>query len=389
MWFFRSPEIVFGEGSLAHLAELEGSRALVVTDRNVESLGLVRMVTAQLEQAGMEVSVFADVEPNPSLQTVRRGGQVALEVKPDWIVGLGGGSCLDAAKSIWIQYERPDLEPDNVAPMGRLGLRQKARLIGIPTTSGTGAEVTWPIVLTDTEEHRKVTVGHHENIPDLAIVDPILVRALPAQITADTGMDVLTHAVEGYTSQWHNDFSDGLCLKAIQLVFDYLPRACHDGCNDEEARERMHNAATIAGLGFGNSMAALAHGLGHAIGALLPIPHGRAVGLCLPYTIEFSVRGDLPTRYGDIARLLGLAAGDEAEAAAALAAAVRELASNVGQPTCLREAGILPGTFEEKLAAIVDNAFFDSATLIGPRVPEDEDGERLLCCIYDGRAIDF
>ncbi|HSJ53468.1 MAG TPA: iron-containing alcohol dehydrogenase [Anaerolineae bacterium] len=389
MWFFRSPEIVFGEGALDHLASLEGRRALVVTDRNLESLGLVRVVAARLQQAGMDVSVFAEVEPNPSLQTVQRGGKVALEVEPDWIVALGGGSCLDAAKSIWIQYERPDLGPDDVAPMGRLGLRQKARLIGIPTTSGTGAEVTWPIVLTDAEEHRKISVGHPENIPDLAIVDPALVRTLPPQITADTGMDVLTHAVEGYTSQWHNDFADGLCLKAIQLVFDYLPRAYDGGCDDEEARERMHNAATIAGLGFGNSMAALAHGLGHAIGALLPIPHGRAVGLCLPYTVEFSVRGDMPTRYGDVARLLGLAAGDEAEAAASLAAAVRELAIKIGQPTSLSEAGILPGTFQEKLASIVENAYFDSATLIGARIPEDEDMERLLLCIYEGRPVDF
>jgi alcohol dehydrogenase class IV len=212
---------------------------------------------------------------------------------------------------------------------------------------------------------------------------------LPAQITADTGMDVLTHAVEGYTSQWHNDFSDGLCLKAIQLAFDYLPRAYHEGCDDEEARERMHNAATIAGLGFGNSMAALAHGLGHAMGALLPIPHGRAVGLCLPYTIEFSVRGELPTRYGDIARLLGLPAGDEAEAAAALAAAVRELSREVGQPTSLREAGIDPEPFEQTFAAIVENAIFDSTTLIGPRIPEDEEVERLLQYIYEGRPVDF
>ena len=269
------------------------------------------------------------------------------------------------------------------------GLRQGARLIGIPTTSGTGAEVTWPIVLTDTREHRKISVGHPENIPDLAIVDPTLVLDLPAQITADTGMDVLTHAVEGYTSQWHNDFADGLCLKAIQLVFDFLPRAYRQGCDDEEARERMHNAATIAGLGFGNSMAALAHGLGHAIGALLPIPHGRAVGLCLAYTIEFSVRGDLPTRYGDIARFLGLAASDEGEAAACLATAVRELARSVGQPASLREAGISPETFEEVLPAIVDNAYFDSATLIGPRIPEDEDMERLLRCVYEGRPVDF
>jgi alcohol dehydrogenase class IV len=389
MWFFRSPEIVFGEGSLEHLASLEGRRALVVTDENVEKLGFVRLVAAQLRQAGMEVAVFAEVEPNPCLETVIRGAQVALAVEPDWIVALGGGSCLDAAKSIWIQYERPDLGPTDVAPMGRLGLRQKARLIGIPTTSGTGAEVTWPIMLTDLEDHRKVLAGHPENIPDLAIIDPALVRALPAQITADTGMDVLTHAVEGYTSQWHNDFTDGLCLKAIQLVFNYLARAYHAGCDDEEARLRMHNAATIAGLGFGNSMAALAHGLGHSIGSLLPIPHGRAVGLCLPYTIEFTARGEMPTRYGDIARLLGLAAGDETEAAAALAAAVRELARSVCQPTSLREAGISPEIFEARFAALVENACFDPATLVGFRIPEDEEMERLMRCIFEGRPVDF
>ncbi len=389
MWFFRSPEIVFGEGSLEHLASLEGRQALIVTDHNVESLGLVRLVAAQLKQAGMEAAVFADVEPNPSLATVIRGAQVALEVKPDWIVALGGGSCLDAAKSIWIQYERPELGPTDVAPMGRLGLRQKARLIGIPTTSGTGAEVTWPILLTDTEDHRKVLAGHPENIPDIAIIDPSLVRALPPQITADTGMDVVTHAVEGYTSLWHNDFSDGLCLKAIQLVFDYLPRAYRDGCEDEEARERMHNAATIAGLGFGNSMAALAHGLGHSIGALLPIPHGRAVGLALPYTVEFTVRGELPTRYGDIARLLGLPAGDEAEAAAALVAALRELSRSIGQPASLREAGVLPGTFEDRLDALAQNAFYDGATILGPRLPEEDEMERLLRCVYDGLPVDF
>ncbi|MGD8625172.1 MAG: iron-containing alcohol dehydrogenase, partial [Anaerolineae bacterium] len=328
MWFFRCPEIVFGEAALDHLAQIQGNRAFIVTDTNIVALGFVDRVRAKLAEAGLEAAVFDAVEPDPSLETVRLGAREAQAYAPDWIVGLGGGSCLDAAKSIWIQYERPDLEPDNVAPLGHLGLRQKARLIAIPTTSGTGAEVTWPIVLTDHDEHRKVTVGHSENIPDLAVVDPAFVLDLPPQITADTGMDVLTHAVEGYTSTWHNDFSDGLCLKAIQLVFDYLPRAYHDG--DDQAREKMHNAATIAGLGFGNSMAAMAHGLGHALGTVFSLPHGRTVGLALPFTIEFTVRGYLPTRYAEIARFLDLPAGDEPQAAASLAAAIRDLAGRIG-----------------------------------------------------------
>jgi alcohol dehydrogenase class IV len=389
MWFFRSPEIVFGEGALDHLACIQGHKALIVTDPVIVKLGMVDLVKQKLAEAGIEAEVFAEVEPNPSLQTVQRGAEAALAYGPDWIIGLGGGSAIDAAKSVFVQYERPGLAPDDIAPMGHMGLRQKARLIAIPTTSGTGAETTWPIVLSDLAEHRKVTVGHPENIPDLAIVDPCFVLGLPRQVAGDTGMDVLTHAVEGYTSQWHNDFSDGLCLKAIQLVFDYLPRAWEHGAADPEAREKMHNAATIAGLGFGNSMAAMAHGLGHSLGAVCGLPHGRAVGLLLPYTIEFTVRGCAPTRFADIARFLGLAASDEAEAAAALTAAIRDLARRIGQPRNLREAGLPLEQFEACLPKLVENGLNDSATLIGCRFPEEAEVEQVYRYAFEGKLIDF
>jgi alcohol dehydrogenase class IV len=389
MWFFRSPEIVFGEGALDHLANLQGHKALIVTDENIARLGFVERLQARLSAAGIESAVFAGVEPNPSLQTVRKGADQALQYGPDWIIGLGGGSCMDAAKSIFILYERPDLMADGIAPVGSLGLRQKARLMAVPTTSGTGAEVTWPMVLTDMAEHRKISVGHPENIPDLAIVDPIFVADLPRQITADTGMDVLTHAVEGYTSLWRNDFADGLCLKALQLIFDYLPRAYEQGSDDLEAREKMHNAATIAGLGFGNSMAAMAHALGHSLGALFPVPHGRAVGLFLPYTIEFTAQGYLPTCYADIARFLGLPAGNEAEGATSLTQAIRDLAHRIEQPTCLKEAGISPDEFEETLPQLVDNAINDSGMVINLRFPEEEEVERVFRYAFDGESIDF
>ena len=389
MWFFRSPEIVFGEDALDYLAEIQGRKAFIVTDENIVSLGFVEKVQAKLSQAGIETGVFAGVEPNPSMQTVQRGAEAARAYEPDWVIGLGGGSCIDAAKSIWILYERPDLAPDEVAPMGTLGLRQKARLIAIPTTSGTGAETTWPIVLTDTAERRKLSVGHPENIPDIAIVDPIFVGELPPQITADTGMDALAHAVEGYTSQWRNDFSDGLCLKAIQLVFDYLPRVYESGSSDPEAREKMHNAATIAGLGFGNSIAAMAHGLGHSLGALFPIPHGQAVGLFLPYTIEFTVLSDLPTRYAEIARFLGLPADGEAESAASLAQAIRDLAHRVGQPTSLQEAGISLEDFEARLPKLIDNALNDSAMVFSLRFPDEEEVEKVYRYALEGWPVDF
>jgi alcohol dehydrogenase class IV len=389
MWFFRSPEIVFGEGALDYLLQIHGSKALIVTDENILALGFVEMVQAKLSEAGIGTQVFAEVEPNPSLQTVQRGAKAALAYEPDWIIGLGGGSPMDAAKAVFVLYERPEMTPDGIAPTDRLGLRQKARLIAIPTTSGTGAETTWPVVLTDTVEHRKLNLGHPEDVPDVAIVDPVFVSRLPSQITGDTGMDALTHAVEGYTSQWHNDFTDGLCLKAIQLVFDYLPRACEEGSDDPEAREKMHNAASIAGLGFGNSMAASAHGLGHALGALFPVPHGRAVGLFLPYTIEFTARGYLPTRYAEIARFLGLPASDEAEGATSLAGAIRELARRIKQPTSIQEAGISVRDFESQLPKLVDNAISDYSMSIGLRFPDEEEVEKLFRYAFEGRSIDF
>jgi len=389
MWYFRSPEIVFGEDALDYLLEIQGQKALIVTDPVILELGLVDEVRRKLAAAGIESSVFAEVEPNPSLKTVQRGAQVALAYEPDWIIAVGGGSPIDAAKGIFVLYERPDIPVDGICPVGTLGLRQKARLIAIPTTSGTGAETTWAMVLTDTEEHRKINLGHAENIPDVAIIDPALVLRLPRQITGDTGMDVLTHAVEGYTSQWRNDFTDGLCLKATQLVFDYLPAAVEQGADDAEAREKMHNAATIAGLGFGNSMAAMAHGLGHSLGAVCGVPHGRAVGLLLPYTIEYTVRGDAPTRFAEIARFLGLTAHDEAEGAACLAAAIRDLARRIGQPTTLQEAGLSAEQLEKCLPGLVSNACGDSATLIGLRIPDDPEIELVYRYAFTGNSIDF
>ena len=303
MWYFTSPQIVFGEGSLAALDELSGRRALIVTDPTIVALGLVDLVTSRLRKAGIGYDVFDQVEPDPSLETVRAGAQVALDIQPDWVIGVGGGSPMDAAKAIWVIYERPDMDPAEINPIVELGLRRKARLITIPTTSGTGAEVTWAIVLTDTEVGRKLGLGNRENTADLAIVDPEMAKGMPRQLTIDTGLDALTHAVEGYTCTWHTDMTDGICLQAAQLVLEYLPHAAANG-GDLAARERMHNAATLAGLGFGNAMASMAHACGHALGGRFHVPHGRAVGLLLPYTIQF-MAAQAPERFALMADALG------------------------------------------------------------------------------------
>lgn len=390
MWYFRSPEVVFGPGALDHLAYLKGKRALIVTDETMVHLGFVETVKTKLAEAGVDCDVFDQVEPEPSLQTVRRGAALMLEREPDWIVGLGGGSPLDAAKAMWILYERPDMTPEEINPFDDLGLRQKARMVAIPTTSGTGSEATWAVVLTDTQEQRKISTGAPECTPDIAIVDPVFAAQMPPRLTADTGLDALTHAIEGYTSSWQNEFTDGLCLKAVEMILTYLPRAYAHG-DDMEAREKMHNAATLAGLGFINSLAAAAHALGHSLGAVFHLPHGRAVSLFLPYTIQFNARGDQPTRYADIARFLSLPAADDRKSTDSLVSAIRDLQRGVGQPLSIREAvpDLTPGEFAAQLDKLVDNAEMDATIVASARDVTTNDTRRLFEYAYQGKDVDF
>jgi alcohol dehydrogenase class IV len=387
MWYFNSPEIVFGQDALSHLEELEGRRAFIVTDENMVQLGFVERVQERLQAAGIENDLFCEVEPDPTVQTAQRCAIALTAYEPDWIIGLGGGSSLDTAKAAWVLYERPDIDPAAINPFDQYGLRAKARMIAIPTTSGTGADVTWATVLTDTEEQRKLGLGSRELTPDIAIVDPVFVQTLPRQVTADTGMDALTHAIEGYTSSYYNDFTDGLCLQAARLIFTYLPRAYADG-SDAEARERMHNASTIAGLGFGNAMAALAHAMGHALGAVFHMPHGRSVGLFLPYTIQFTANTG-QGRYADLAYCLRLPASNPTEAAGNLVSAIRDLQHTIDQPVAIRDLGISPEDFEAGLSQLVANAEMDTQLVMSPRVPDSDELEQIFRCAYTGQVIDF
>jgi alcohol dehydrogenase class IV len=389
MWFFKSPEVVFGEESLGYLERLEGTRALIVTDEVIVGLGHAARVQRVLEGAGLQVEIFDRVEPNPSLETVRAGAGAMTAFQPDWIVGLGGGSAIDAAKAMWILYERPDMDPEGINPIEILHLRRKARLIAIPTTSGTGSEATWAVVLTNVAERRKLGLGSREDLPDIAIIDPSFVLAMPARLTADTGMDALTHAFEGYTCVYRNEFSDGMCLVAARLVFQYLRRAYKDG-SDVEARTKMHYAASIAGLGFGNSMASLAHGLGHSLGAVFHVPHGRAVSLFLPYVIEFCIRGEPGTTcYGGLARFLDLPSSSETEAAGALAQTIRKLQAELDQPTTLAACGITRQDLEKEMALLVSNTGNDSSTVTSTRIPDDLESRRIYEYAYEGKLIDF
>lgn len=387
MWIFDSPQVVFGEGSLSYLAQLRGRRAFIVTDEMMVKHGFAKLVIEQLDYANLESRVFDRVEPEPSLDTVREGASSMHKFQPDWIVGLGGGSAMDAAKAMWALYECPDLPLEGISPLEYLGIGQKAKLILISTTSGTGSEVTWASVLTDTKEHRKLGIGSREMLATIAIVDPIFASKMPPRLTADTGLDVLTHAIEGYNSTWHNDFSDGMCLKAIELTFKYLPRAYADG-NDQEAREKMHNAAALGGLGFINSMATLAHAMGHTFGAHFQVPHGRSVSTFLPFTMQFTANGGVH-RYAEMARFMGWAAKDDKEGAASLVRAVFDLERSVASTTSLAEMGVARADMQLAMETMLDHSQNDTQIVAAPRVPEREELERLFLYAYEGKEIDF
>lgn len=387
MWEFTSPRtIVFGDEALEYLKEIQGNRAFVVSGKSVRRMGIADKVSAYLKEAGMEVKIFDDVEPEPSVETVKKGAAAMSEFGPDWIVGLGGGSSMDAAKAMWILYERPDLEVGMINPIERLGLRQKARLICIPTTSGSGSEATWAAIITNPDEKVKMELPSKEAVPDIAILDPILPSMMPPSLTAQSGLDVLTHSVEAYSSPWRNDFSDALAIRAIQIVFEYLPRSFSDAA-DSEAREKMHLAATMGGLAFGNSQAGAAHSMGHSLGALFKIPHGRCVGIMLPYVMEFS-QSIVLDRYVGIARALGIVSGDE-EAARELIRRVRSLRKDLSEPDSIRYVGIDEDDFNSRLGDLVDRAMRSALTPICPRIPSAEEYKRLFVCAYNGDRVDF
>jgi len=395
MWHFVSPKIIFGESALTSLEEISISRALVITDHNLIELGVVEPALEEIRKTGCEMLVFDQVTPDPTLEAVDLGTTAANEFQPDWIIGLGGGSPMDTAKAIWVMYERPDLVPAMINPFVELGLRQKARLITIPTTSGTGAEVTWAIVLTDGENNRKMGLGNRENAADIALVDPALAVSMPPRLTADTGLDALTHAVEGFICTWHTDITDGLCLNAAREIFQQLPVAFEASQADnpsqrryQTAREKMHNAATCAGLGFGNALASLAHAMGHVIGSVFHIPHGRAVGLCLPYTIEFAARGEDPSRISLLTDLLGIKVSNS-NAGESLAAALRKLIREIENPLSLEELGLEEKEYNQQLDKLVDDAFNDTQIITAPRAPSYEELEKLFDYVFHGQPVDF
>ena len=408
-WFKIPNRIYFEPGSIQYLEKMPDiSRAFIVTDPHMVELGYVDRVLYYLRKRRDYVhsEIFSQVEPDPSIDTVKRGTRLMNEFKPDVIIALGGGSAMDAAKAMWLFYEYPDTDftalrlkfmdiRKRAFKFPRLG--QKAKLVAIPTTSGTGSEVTSFTVITDKETNTKYPLADYELTPDVAIIDPDFVMTVPPRTTADTGLDVLTHAIEAYVSVMASDYTDALAIKAIQLVFEYLPRAYKNG-SDREAREKMHNASCIAGMAFTNAFLGINHSLAHKLGGEFNIPHGRANAILLPHVIEYNAQK--PTKfasfpkyayyvadkkYAEIARYLGLPASTTEEGVASLIKAVRDLMKELDCPTSIAECGISRDAFEAKLQKLADQAFEDQCTTANPRMPLVKELEEIYRRAYEGK----
>lgn len=394
MQWFKIPEKIYFEfGSTQYLEKMPDiSRAFIVTDPLMVKLGYVEKVLYYLRKREQYVhcEIFADVEPDPSVDTVKRGVEAMNKFQPDVIIALGGGSAMDAAKGMWLFYEHPETDFDaiklkfmdirkRIVKFPTLG--NKAKMVAIPTTSGTGSEVTSFAVITDKTKSIKYPLADYELTPDVAIIDPDFVMSVPQVVTADTGMDVLTHAIEAYVSVLASDYTDALAIKAIQLVFEYLPIAYKDGSN-AKAREKMHNASTIAGMAFTNAFLGVNHSLAHKLGGEFHIPHGRANAILLPHVIEYNAQK--PTKfasfpkyetfiadikYAEIAKALGLPAKSTEEGVKSLIKAVRDLMKQLNMPLSIAECGVDKDKFMSSLDMLSDRAFEDQCTTANPRLP--------------------
>ena len=409
-WFKVPNKIYFEEGSLRYLEKMPNiSKAFIVTDPGMVKLGYVDKVLYYLRKREKYVhsQIFSEVEPDPSFETIKKGVDMMNSFMPDVIIAIGGGSPIDAAKGMWLFYEHPDADIEGMKlkfmdirkrtyKFPTLGL--KAKMVAIPTTSGTGSEVTSFAVITDKEKNKKYPLADYELTPDVAIVDPDLVMSLPKTITADTGMDVLTHALEAYVSNMASDYTDGLAEKACELVFKNLRDAYNDGSN-KYAREKMHNSSTIAGMAFTNAFLGVCHSMAHKIGAEFHLPHGRINAILLPYVIRYNGVED-PTKfvsfpkyeyyiakhkYAEIARRMNFPAYTDDEGLESLAREVDKLREDIGIPKSFKEAGIDEKEWLAKVDILADRAFEDQCTSANPRVPLVSEIKQILLDSYYGR----
>ena len=363
-------DIYHGNGCLEELKNLKGSRAmLVVGGGSMKRQGFLDKAVDYLKEGGMEVQVFEGVEPDPSVETVMKGAEAMKAFQPDWIVAMGGGSPIDAAKAMWAFYEYPDVTFEALCtPFNFPELRQKAKFAAIPSTSGTATEVTAFSVITDYQTGVKYPLADFNITPDVAIVDPDLVAGLPVKQVAYTGMDALTHAIEAYVSTLHGPFTDPLALQAIEMVLDYLPASYN---MNMDAREQMHYAQCLAGMAFSNALLGIVHSMAHKTGAAFStghIPHGCANAIYLPYVIQYNAKNkEAAERYAEIARRMGLDGNSQQALINSLRKKIQKFNKLMNIPLTLKDFGIQEEEFKEKLPKIAELAVGDAGTGSNPR----------------------
>ena len=405
-WFRVPPKIFFEKDSITYLRHIEADRVMLVCDPGMVQFGYADLVKRQLElnRHKPAVDVFSDVEPNPSTNTVYKGLERFVDFQPDVIIALGGGSAMDAAKAMWMFFEHPDVSffgakqkfLDIRKRTYKIPYAQKTTFICIPTTSGTGSEVTSFAVITDSETHIKYPLADYALTPDIAIVDPALVMSVPASVTADTGMDVLTHAIESYVSVMASDYTRGLSLQAIKLVFENLEHSYRFG--DEESREKMHNASTMAGMAFANAFLGINHSLAHKVGPMFDIPHGRTNAILMPHVIRYNGRDPqkhamfpkydyfrADKDYADIARFMGWGTDkqSDAELVEVLAQKVYELGIAVGIDMNWKGQGVTKKLLQDTVYTLAEHAYEDQCTTANPKEPLISELKEIIEIAFD------
>ena len=397
-------DLYHGKGALEALKDFKGKRAMVcVGGGSMKKFGFLDKVVAYLKEAGMEVELFEGIEPDPSVETVMKGAEAMAKFQPDWIVAMGGGSPIDAAKAMWIKYEYPETTfEDMCVVFGLPKLRTKARFCAIPSTSGTATEVTAFSVITDYEKGIKYPLADFEITPDVAIVDPDLAETMPKKLVAHTGMDAMTHAIEAYVSTANCEFTDPLAIFAIKMIQRDLVESYN---GDMDKRASMHNAQCLAGMAFSNALLGIVHSMAHKTGAAFAdygahIIHGAANAMYLPKVIAFNAKNETAAkRYAEIADYMNLGGNTVEEKVALLIAELRKMNDALNIPQCIKnygadsyptENGFVPeDVFLAKLPDIAANAILDACTGSNPRVPTQEEMEKLFKCCYYDLDVDF
>ena len=375
-------ELYHGLGSLENLKELKGKKAaFIIGGGSVQKNGVLERAQNYLKEVNIESVVFSGVEADPSIETVIKGAEFLTQEQPDIIIGLGGCSAIDAAKGMWIYYEYPDSKLEELKELFAVKkLRKKAIMVAIPTTSGTGTEITGLAVITDREKGTKYPIVYYELTPDMAIIDGELSASMPENVTANTGLDALSHGVEAYASNISERYSDTLAKSAIELVFKNLLTAVSEGSN-LEVRQAMHDASCMAGMSFNNVWLGIVHSMSHQIGGTFGIPHGCGNAILMPNVIRYNSKET--DKYTDLAKLIGKSTAEE------FAQAVSDLRQSVGVVASLKEYGIDQKEWEAKIDTLTENAMKDPCTLFNPRKPKFEEIKAILQACYDGTIVNF